>query len=106
MLVWTCATPYSNTHNTFNVLYVFKPFRYTKNVKYIRYIEYVDGEGLIVQKKKKVARRNVVLKIHTYERLEKYKVELVNKREDPKVTFDDAINSLLDEHKQARGSQH
>jgi len=38
----------------------------------------------------------VVLKIRTYDRLEKYKVELVRRRENPRVTYDDAINDLLD----------
>lgn len=54
-----------------------------------------------MQNKKKVTKRNIVLKIKTYERLEKYKVKLVNEREDPNVTFDDAINSLLDKHEKA-----
>ena len=43
-----------------------------------------------------VKTRNVVLKIRTYDRLEKYKVELVRRRENPRVTYDDAINDLLD----------
>ena len=40
--------------------------------------------------------RNVVLKIKTYDRLEQYKVELVKRKRDPKVTYDDVINDLLD----------
>lgn len=36
------------------------------------------------------------MKIGTYSRLEKYKVELVKKMDDPKITYDDVINDLLD----------
>lgn len=49
-----------------------------------------------MQKRKKVAKRNVVLKIETYERLDKYKIKLMNEKEDSKLTYDDAINDLLD----------
>jgi hypothetical protein len=44
----------------------------------------------------KLEKRNVVLKIKTYERLERYKVKLINERRDPRISFDDAINTLLD----------
>lgn len=43
-------------------------------------------------------KRNVVLKMGTYKRLERYKVDLVKKKEDLKITYDDAILSLLKEH--------
>lgn len=49
-----------------------------------------------MQKRKKVAKRNVVLKIETYERLDKYKIKLMSEKEDSKLTYDDAINDLLD----------
>ena len=49
-----------------------------------------------MQSRKKVTKRNVVLKIETYERLEKYKIKLMNEREDSRVTFDDVVNVLLD----------
>ncbi len=42
---------------------------------------------------------NIVLKLGTYDRLEAYKTELITKTKDPKITFDDTINALLDEHK-------
>ena len=48
--------------------------------------------------RKKVKKRNVSLKIATYERLERYMIELIRKRGSPRLTFDDAINALLDEH--------
>jgi len=44
----------------------------------------------------KVEKRNIGLKIKTYERLEKYKIKLINEKEDSRITFDDAINNLLD----------
>jgi hypothetical protein len=40
--------------------------------------------------------RNVVLKIETYRRLQSFLVELVKAREMPRITFDEAINELLD----------
>jgi hypothetical protein len=48
--------------------------------------------------KKTVKKRNIVLKIETYKRLEKYKVDLVKEKGDPNITFDDAITSLLEQH--------
>lgn len=45
-----------------------------------------------------VKKRNVVLRIETYQRLQKYLLELMQKRGDPRITFDDAIATLLDEH--------
>ena len=49
-----------------------------------------------MQRRKEVKKRNVVLKIETYERLEKYKVKLISEKDDSKLTFDDVINDLLD----------
>lgn len=49
-----------------------------------------------MQRRKKVTKRNVVLKIETYERLDKYKIKLMNEKEDSKLTYDDVINDLLD----------
>ena len=43
-------------------------------------------------------KRNVVLKMETYKQLERYKVDLVKERASPKITYDDAILSLLKEH--------
>ena len=45
-----------------------------------------------------VKKRNIVLKIETYERLQRYLLELIQRRGDPRITFDEAINALLDEH--------
>jgi len=47
--------------------------------------------------------RNVVLKAETYLKLEKYKVELVKRRQSPKITYDDVINDLL-ENRLEKGS--
>jgi len=49
-----------------------------------------------MQNRKKVTKRNVVLKIETYERLDKYKIKLMNEKGDSKLTFDDIIKDLLD----------
>jgi hypothetical protein len=48
-----------------------------------------------MQNRKKVAKRNIVLKIETYERLDKHKIKLMGEKEDSSLTFDDAINDLL-----------
>jgi len=50
------------------------------------------------KKKEKVPVKSVRLVVHTYERLEKLKVELIQQRGKPQVSFDNAINQLLDEH--------
>jgi hypothetical protein len=49
-----------------------------------------------MQKKKAVKKRNVVLRIDTYQRLEKYKIKLMSEKVDSRLTFDDVINTLLD----------
>jgi len=56
------------------------------------------------EKKDTVPIRNVRLKTKTYERLEKFKVELIQQKGKPQVTFDDAINYLLDEHHSLSGN--
>lgn len=55
-----------------------------------------DMVEMRMQKKKAVKKRNVVLQIDTYERLEKYKIRLMSEKEDSSLTFDDVINNLLD----------
>jgi len=49
-----------------------------------------------MQRRKTVDKRNVVLKIKTYHRLEKHKIKLITEKNDSHLTFDDVINSLLD----------
>jgi hypothetical protein len=49
-----------------------------------------------MQKRKSVEKRNIVLKIETYERLEKYKIKLITERCTSQLSYDDVINSLLD----------
>jgi hypothetical protein len=56
----------------------------------------VFGAVDLRKQSKDVEHRNIVLKGNTYERLVRYKVELVKLTENPKVTFDDAVNDLLD----------
>ena len=49
-----------------------------------------------MQKRKPVEKRNIVVKIETYERLEKYKIKLINEKGTPQLSFDEVVNSLLD----------
>lgn len=49
-----------------------------------------------MQKKKTVKKRNVVLRIDTYQRLDKYKIKLMSEKGDSGLSFDDVINVLLD----------
>jgi len=49
-----------------------------------------------MQKRKTVSKRNIVLSIETYERLEKYKIKLISEKGNSKLTFDDIVNDLLD----------
>jgi hypothetical protein len=39
-----------------------------------------------------------VLKIETHKRLRLYLLELQNRRKDPDLSYDEAVNALLDEH--------
>jgi hypothetical protein len=52
-----------------------------------------------MQNRKTVQKRNIVLKIETYDKLEKYKAKLIGKKGDSSLTFDDVINDLLDKGK-------
>lgn len=45
--------------------------------------------------------RNVRLDIRTYERLDRYALELANERGNRKVTLSDAVTALLDAHDRA-----
>jgi hypothetical protein len=47
-------------------------------------------------KKTSAKHRNVVLKISTYDRLQRFLVDLVKRRGTPRVSFDEAIAELLD----------
>ena len=49
----------------------------------------------MAKKRENVSKRNISLNIETYERLEKYKIKLMNEKGDSRITFDDAINILL-----------
>jgi len=48
--------------------------------------------------RKDVSKRNVALKIETYSRLERFLLEVMKMKGSPRVTFDEAINFLLDEY--------
>lgn len=57
---------------------------------------YTTSEDSQMQNRKDVKKRNVALKIETYDRLEKYKIRLMGEKEDSRLTFDDVITFLLD----------
>ena len=54
--------------------------------------------SMIMRSKGNVKKRNIALRIETYNRLEKFLTELIRERGSPRITFDDAINALLDKH--------
>jgi len=54
--------------------------------------------------KEGVSKRNVVLKLQTHKRLTRYLVELQGQKGDPRMTMDDAVTALLDEH-EGRGKR-
>jgi len=49
---------------------------------------------------KKKSIKTIRLKEKTYRRLEHFKLELIRIRRDPRITFDEVINALLDERKE------
>jgi len=49
-----------------------------------------------------MTRRNVVLKVQTHKRLTQYLLELQNEKGNPRLTMDEAISGLLDEHTKRR----
>lgn len=55
---------------------------------------------MVANRKEDVDRRNITLHPETYERLDKFLFELAQKKGDLKVSRNDAIEALLDEHYQ------
>lgn len=49
-----------------------------------------------MQIRKNVEKRNIMVKIETYDRLEKYKIKLINEKGSPNLSFDEVISFLLD----------
>jgi hypothetical protein len=52
--------------------------------------------GLIKLRKQDVEYRNVHLSIDTYKKLDKYLLELIQKRGDRHISLDEAVKSLID----------
>jgi hypothetical protein len=50
------------------------------------------------QRKQAVEYRNVRLSIDTYKKLDKYLIELINKKGDRHISLDEAIKSLIDSY--------
>jgi hypothetical protein len=48
------------------------------------------------QRKQAVEYRNVRLSIETYKKLDKYLIELIQKRGDRRISLDEAIKSLIE----------
>ena len=48
------------------------------------------------KRKENVPNRNIRLKIETYEKLQKYLLNLMQEKGTPWLTLDDAVNSLLE----------
>jgi hypothetical protein len=53
---------------------------------------------LVKQRKEDVDYRNVRLSIDTYHKIDKYLLELMQKRGDRHISLDEAINSLIEDH--------
>ncbi|MGC2669569.1 MAG: hypothetical protein WA220_10335 [Candidatus Nitrosopolaris sp.] len=53
---------------------------------------------MIKQRKDTVEYRNVRLSIETYTKLDKYLLELIQKRGDRRLSLDGAINSLIEDY--------
>jgi hypothetical protein len=53
---------------------------------------------LVRQRKQSVEYRNVRLSIEIYKKLDKYLIELIQKRGDRRISFDNAIESLIDSY--------
>ncbi len=53
---------------------------------------------MIKKRKNNVEYRNIRLSIETYNRLDKYLLELMQKRADTRVSLDDAIKSLIEDY--------
>lgn len=48
------------------------------------------------QRKQSVEYRNIRLSIETYNKLDKYLLELIEKREDRHISLDEAVDSLIE----------
>ena len=53
---------------------------------------------MVKQRKEDVDYRNVRLSINTYHKLDKYLLELMQKKGDRHISLDEAINSLIEDH--------
>ena len=62
-----------------------------------KYLSVLASIPNVAQKRKERVRiRNVRLKMETYDKLEKYLLDLMQERGTPWLTLDDAVNSLLE----------
>ncbi len=65
-----------------------------------KYLSILASMPNVAQKRKeRVQIRNVRLKMETYDKLEKYLLDLMQERVTPWLTLDDAVNSLLEKTK-------
>jgi hypothetical protein len=60
---------------------------------------------LVKQRKQTVEYRNVRLSIDTYKKLEKYLLELIQRRGDRHISLDEAIKSLIEAYHSDRAKK-
>ena len=53
---------------------------------------------MVANRKEDVSRRNITLHPETYDKLDTFLLELIQKTKDPKTSRNDAIEALLEEH--------
>lgn len=57
------------------------------------------------QKKETAGYRNIRLSLETYQQLDTYLLELVKTKANRRISLDNAVKSLLEEHYQGNGSK-
>lgn len=57
------------------------------------------------QKKETASYRNIRLSLETYQQLDRYLFELVKTKANRRISLDNAVKSLLEEHYQGNGSK-
>lgn len=53
---------------------------------------------MVAKRKEDVDRQNITLHQNTYAKLDKFLLELMQRKHDPKISRNDAIEALLEEH--------
>lgn len=77
---------------------------YISHTENLKYTQNINIPMAMPKSRKEVSKRNIVLKIETYNRLERFLLEVMKVKGSPRVTFDEAVNFLLDEYEK-RGEE-